>query len=100
MGWLLKDGEFTRLDKTRSRMKNYRDPRTGWSSHMEVDLVDVRGRSMQAEGVALSHMCEHGAGSNASMRWEYEGKIGWGEDQDGWRIDHFARMRRALRASH
>ncbi len=100
MGWLLKDGEFTRLDKTRSRMKNYRDPQTGWSSHMEVELVDRAGRTMQAEGVALSHMCEHGAGSNASMRWEYDGRIGWGEDQDGWRVDHFARMRRALRAAH
>ena len=100
MGWLLKDGEFVRLDTTGSRMKNYREPNTGWSSHMEVELTDRRGRTMQAEGVALSHMCEHGAGSNASMRWEYDGKIGWGEDQDGWQVDHFARMRRALRSWH
>jgi len=40
MGWLLQDGEFTRLDRTKSRMKDYRDPATGWSAHMEVDLVD------------------------------------------------------------
>jgi hypothetical protein len=26
-------------------------------------------------------------------------KIGWGEDQDGWRLDHFAKMTRALRAT-
>jgi hypothetical protein len=26
-------------------------------------------------------------------------KIGWGEDQDGWRLDHFAKMMRALRAT-
>ena len=70
MGWLLQDGGFARLDTTQSRMKNYRDPDTGWSAHMEVDLVDRAGRTMQAEGVALSHNCEHGNGSNASMRWE------------------------------
>ena len=32
------------------------------------------------------------------MRWEYDGKIGWGEDQDGWRLDHFTKMMNALRA--
>jgi hypothetical protein len=99
VGWLLKDGVFERLDKTRSRMRNYRDPRTGWSAHMEVELVDVSGRTMQAEGFTVSHMCEHGTGSNALMRWEYDGKIGWGEDQDGWRLDHFTKMLGALRAT-
>jgi hypothetical protein len=42
-------------------------------------------------------MCEHGAGSNALMRWEYDGKTGWGEDQDGWKAPHFTRMLQALR---
>jgi hypothetical protein len=70
---------------------------------MEVELVDREGREMHAEGVALSHNCEFGNGSNASMKWEFaipsqSSKIGWGEDQDGWRTDHFTRMRRALRA--
>lgn len=64
---------------------------------MEVELVDVTGRSMEAEGFAVSHMCEHGTGSNALMRWEFDGKIGWGEDQDGWKPDHFAELVRALR---
>jgi hypothetical protein len=99
VGWLLRDGEFQRLDRTRSRMRNYRDPATGWSAHMQVELVDVTGRSMDAEGFAVSHMCEHGAGSNALMRWEYDGQIGWGEDQDGWQLDHFQKMLGALRAT-
>jgi hypothetical protein len=99
VGWLLKDGMFQRLDKTASRMRNFRDPRTGWSAHMQVDLTDVTGRTMQAEGFAVSYMCEHGAGANALMRWEYDGKIGWGEDQDGWRLDHFTKMLSALRAT-
>jgi hypothetical protein len=98
VGWLLRDGRFQRLDRTRSRMKNYRDPATGWSAHMEVDLVDVTGRTMQAEGFAVSRMSEQGQGANSLMRWEYDGQIGWGEDQDGWRLDHVQKMLRALRA--
>lgn len=100
VGWLLKDGIFQRLDRTKSRMRTFRDPVTGWNAHMEVDMTDVTGRSMQAEGFAVSHVCEHAAGSNALMRWEYDGKIGWGEDQDdGWRPDHFTEMLNTLRAT-
>jgi hypothetical protein len=98
MGWLLKDGAFQRLDKTRSWMKNYRDPQTGWSQHMEVSLTDLSGRTMEAEGFTVSHMCEHETGSNALMRWEYDGRVGWGEDQDGWSSDHWAKLMWALRA--
>jgi hypothetical protein len=99
MGWLLKDGRFTRLDKSRSWMRNWRDKDTGWSQHMEVMLVDEEGRTMEAEGFTVSHMCEHGNGSNALMRWEYDGKTGWGEDQDGWKVSHFQRMLAALRTT-
>jgi len=99
VGWLLRDGRFERLDKTKSRMRNFRDPVTGWSAHMLVSLEDVTGRRMEAEGTAESHMCEHGAGANALMRWEFDGEVGWGEDQDGWRVEHFLRMRDALRST-
>jgi len=99
VGWLLLEGRFERLDKTRSRMRNFRDPDTGWSAHMEVDLTDVTGRTMQAEGFAVSYMCENAAGANALMRWEYDGKIGWGEDQDAWQPSHFTKMLNALRAT-
>ena len=101
MGWLLKDGVFSRLDKTESRMKNYRHPDTGLSEHMEVLCVDREGRTMEVEGAAVSHMIEGGSGSNALMRWDFEdGKVGWGEDQDGWRVEHFQKMRNALRSHH
>jgi hypothetical protein len=99
MGWLLKDGEFTRLDKTKSRMKNWRDPLTGLSAHMDVELTDRGGRTMTVEGFTVSHMIENAAGSNALMRWEMDGQIGWGEDQDGWRVEHFQKMRNALRVT-
>lgn len=98
VGWLLKDGAFQRLDKNRSHMRNFRDPDTGWSAHMEVLLIDRTGREMEAEGFAVSYMSENAAGANALMRWEMGGRIGWGEDQDGWRSEHFTAMLRALRA--
>jgi hypothetical protein len=91
-GWVLCDGAFAGLDKTRSRMRNYRDPTTGWSSHMQVDLADDLGRTMEIEGFAVSRMSELGYGTNQLMRWEFDGKIGWGEDQDVWDGVHFVRM--------
>lgn len=97
VGWLLKDGHFERLDPARSRMRNHRDPRTGWSAHMDLDLVDRAGRTMKAEGFAMSHQTGGGAGSNALMRWEYDGMVGWGEDQDVWSVPHFQKMLRAMR---
>ncbi len=98
-GWLLRDGKFERLDKTQSKMRNFRDPQTGWSAHMQVDLTDLTGRTMSAEGFSVSHMCEGGLGSNALMRWEFDGEIGWGEDQDGWKRSHWIKMMNALRAT-
>lgn len=97
-GWLLRDGRFELLDKSTSVMKNYRDPRTGWSAHMQVQLTDVTGRTMAVEGHSVSHICADGGGSTALMRWDLDGGIGWGEDQDIWHPKHFARMRQALQA--
>ena len=99
-GWLLRDGRSERMDKSVSRMKNYRDPLTGWSSHMDVHLVDLTGRVMDTEGFTVSHICERGGGSTALMRWDLDGEIGWGEDQDIWHPRHFARMLGALHATH
>lgn len=99
-GWLIKNGEFGRLDKTKSRMLNFRNPVTGWSEHMQVYVKDDKGRSMEAEGFAVSRMSESGYGTNALMRWEFEGLTGWGEDQDVWRNDHFVRMLDALRSTN
>jgi hypothetical protein len=99
VGWLLKDGQFGRIDKTRSKMLNFRDPVAGWNSHMQVTLADDLGRTMEAEGSSVSRMSEGGYGLNQLMRWEFEGKVGWGEDQDVWTGDHFMRMLDALRST-
>jgi hypothetical protein len=44
-------------------------------------------------------MSEAGYGTNSLMRWEFDGWIGWGEDQDVWQQAHFVRMLDALRAT-
>ena len=99
VGWLLRDGIFSRVDKTKSKMLNFRDPVTGWSDHMLVSVTDQMGRTMEAEGTAVSRMSESGYGTNSLMRWEFDHKIGWGEDQDVWQPGHFIRMLGALRAT-
>ncbi|MET0372915.1 MAG: hypothetical protein ABW128_01505, partial [Rhizorhabdus sp.] len=99
VGWLLKDGVFGEIDKTKSRMLNFRDPIAGWNSHMLVDLTDEDGRRLEAEGQSVSRMSEGGYGLNQLMRWEMDGRIGWGEDQDVWVGDHYARMLNALRST-
>jgi hypothetical protein len=98
VGWLLKDGKFGDIDKTRSKMLNFRDPVGGWNSHMQVQLVDELGRSMEAEGFSVARM-SMGGGFNQLMRWEFDGKTGWGEDQDVWTAPHFVRMLDALRSA-
>lgn len=98
-GYLLRDGIYASLDKSQSRMKSFRDPSSGWCTHMLVELVDVEGRKMSAEGMSISRMSEAGYGTNQLFRWDFDEKIGWGEDQDVWNPRHFTRMLDALRTS-
>lgn len=98
-GYLLRNGIYGDLDKAASRMRAFRSPETGWCTHMQVELTDLRGRTMTAEGIAVSRMSEAGYGTNQLMRWEFDRRIGWGEDQDVWDSRHFVRMLDALRAS-
>lgn len=97
-GYLLRDGQFGNLAASGSRMRCFRNPETGWCSHMQVELLDMQGRTMTIEGTAVSRMSEAGYGTNQLMRWDFDGKIGWGEDQDVWNGRHFQRMLQALRA--
>ena len=92
------------VDDRRTLMRQFqdvvfRDPIAGWNSHMLVDLTDTTGRTLEAEGQSVSRMSEGGYGLNQLMRWEMDGRIGWGEDQDVWVGDHYARMLNALRTT-
>lgn len=98
-GYLLRGGVYGSLDKAKSRMRCFRSPETGWCTHMQVELVDLDGRTMFAEGMAVSRMSEAGYGTNQLFRWDFDGKVGWGEDQDVWDGRHFVRMLDALKTS-
>src|SRR3546814_5290391 len=78
-GWIRRDGQFGGLDAARSRMRSFRNPKTGWSTHMQVELVDEHGRDMVSAGFVVSTMSEAGYGVNQLMRWDIDGGIGWGE---------------------
>ena len=99
MGWLLRDGEFQS-----SRQDEESDAELPGSRHglerAHAGRHDRRVRPHDGGGGIRGQLHERrtAPASNALMRWEYDGKIGWGEDQDGWRVDHFAKMMRALRA--
>ena len=97
-GYLLRGGTYGNLAKQGSRMRAFRNPETGWVSHMQVEMLDAEGRTMLAEGTAVTRMSEAGYGTNQLMRWDFDGKVGWGEDQDVWNSKHFLRMLDALRA--
>jgi hypothetical protein len=97
-GYLIRDGVLAQLDDTKSKTINFRDPETGWNQHMQVVAVDTLGRTMEAEGFTVSRMSETGDTAISLMRWELDGKIAWGEDQDNWKPSQFRRMLDALRA--
>lgn len=97
-GYILRDGVFGSLDKSKCRMRAFRSPETGWCTHMQVEMVDRDGRVMEVEGFAVSRMSEAGYGTNQLMRWDIDGKVGWGEDQDVWNGNHFVRMLDALKS--
>ena len=67
---------------------------------MLLSLHDQDGRSMEVEGFSVSAFSENGHSVYQLMRWEFDGKIGWGEDQDIWNPEHFTRVLDALRAIH
>jgi hypothetical protein len=56
---------------------------------MEVEMTDVTGGPMEAEGFSLGRVWENASGSNALRRRDSDRKIGWGEDRDGRRADPF-----------
>lgn len=98
-GYLLRNGTCAGLVKGESRVRTFRDPVSGYSDHILVEAVDTTGRELRAEGHAMSRAPSKTGGANALFRWFFDGEIGWGEDQDGWRSDHWQDLLRALHAT-
>ncbi len=97
-GFLRRDGRNESLTSGARRVE--RDSRTGWVSRIVVVGTDTAGRVLQAEGVPVSRIVidrRTFIDVNSLIRWECDGRVAWGEDQDMWPIHEWSAFRRAAR---
>jgi hypothetical protein len=91
-GYLRRDDRTGRLVGGRRRVT--RDPHSGWVTNIEIDAHDELGRSVHAEAAASSRMILPGSTTiciNSSLRYEIDGRVVHGEDQDVWPIHEWRR---------
>ena len=94
-GFLLRDGRVASLAGGERRVE--RDAQHGWISRVTLEARDVEGRKLVATGVPVSRIVINRhtfIDVNSLVRWEIDGSVGWGEDQDMWPVHRWARARR------
>jgi hypothetical protein len=94
-GFLRRDGATVSLAGGERQVE--RDPREGWVTRITVTARDVRGRELNATGMPVSRIIinRHTFIDISSLvRWELDGALAWGEDQDMWPVHRWARERR------
>ena len=94
-GFLLRDGRVAALAGGERRVE--RDGRAGWVTNITIEARDVEGREVVAHGAAVSRMIINRhtfIDVNSLIRWDLNGAIAWGEDQDMWPVHRWAQMRR------
>ena len=75
-----------------------RHPEHGWIEQIRIEGVDRDGRVVRAEGEPVSRMIINRhtfIDINSLIRWDVDGELAWGEDQDMWPVHSFADARRA-----
>ena len=95
-GFLRRDGETVSLASGERRVE--RDPATGWVTHIRIAARDNAGRELLATGVPVSRIILNRhtfIDINSLIRWDLNGVVAWGEDQDMWPVHRWARLRRA-----
>jgi hypothetical protein len=84
-GYLMRDGEWANLVSGRRSVE--RDAH-GRPATVRVDAVDELGRVLEAHGTTVSRQVFTAYPDmfcwNSLARWEYDGRVAWGEDQDIW----------------
>jgi hypothetical protein len=98
-GFLRRDGHTAGLTEGERRVE--RDSATGWVTRVTLHARDVDGRALAAAGVAVSRIVINRhtfIDVNSLVRWDLDGAIAWGEDQDMWPVHRWARARRDARA--
>jgi hypothetical protein len=97
-GFLRREGQTSSL--TGGRRDVERDPGHGWITTITIDATDREGRRLRAVGEPVSRMIINRhtfIDINSLVRWDLDGEIAWGEDQDMWPVHTFADYRRAHR---
>ncbi|MCE2391103.1 MAG: hypothetical protein J4G09_06405 [Proteobacteria bacterium] len=98
MGYLLRDGEAAVLVEGRRRIERPGD----WPSRVVIEATDSLGRELEAVGECVNRL----SFTNipwmfnwcSLTRWELDGRVAWGEDQDVWHLDKWRRWIRQRRA--
>lgn len=94
-GFLREDGETVNLS-TGDRSV-IRDPKNGWITQITLQGTDAKGRPFKATGTPVSRIIINRhtfIDINSLIRWELNGKLAWGEDQDMWPVHRWARRQR------
>ena len=83
-GWLLVGGRRTRI-KTASKLTTY-DRVTCMPMQIDIQIVDEHDREHRIKGTLVAatpiHLWQNVRVPVGVARWEYEGRIGWGDVQD------------------
>ena len=65
----------------------------GWITRVAIDATDAHGRGLTAVGEPISRMIVNRhtfIDVNSLVRWDLDGAVAWGEDQDMWPVHAFA----------
>ena len=95
-GFLRRDGETVSLAGGERTVE--RDPREHWVTRITLTAYDTKGRKMRAVGEPVSRIILNRhtfIDINSLIRWDLDGEIAWGEDQDMWPVHRWARLARA-----
>ncbi len=97
-GFLRRDGRNVPLASGERQVE--RDPKEGWITRITLLARDTQGRELRAEGVPVSRIILNRhtfIDINSLIRWEHDGLVAWGEDQDMWPVHRWARRQREAR---
>ena len=97
-GFLHRDGRTENLSEGAREV--VRDAKHGWIERIRITATDVTGRKLEAHGVPVSRIVVNRhtfIDINSLVRWEIDGGVAWGEDQDMWPVHRWAALRREAR---
>jgi hypothetical protein len=95
-GFLLRDGRTVSLASGERTVE--RDAEHSWVTRVRIAAVDKEGRRFSAVGMPVSRIILNRhtfIDINSLVRWDIDGAVAWGEDQDMWPVHAFAASRRA-----